>query len=153
MSHKKQLNPVLCFARKENQTQEQVLEMIQERMITMLGCSYYDKGIGIFNWNPSSKATYEEIEAITDWQHSSLALSVKDFDRLGEAVGLSITEVLGYPNISPEHQSELEKQLPMDETQIGEFNANGFDPVSVYVILSTLDEIDNFVTQKILIKQ
>jgi hypothetical protein len=148
MNQKQPINALLCFSRQETQTPEEVFEMIQERMITMLGCSYYQKGIGIFNWNPNSKATYEEIEAITDWQHSSIDLTVKDFDRLGEVVGLSITEVLGYPHISPEYKEQIENQLSGEMNQVSDFDTNGFDPAAIFVILSTLDEIDDFVTQK-----
>jgi len=144
-------NPLLCFARRASQTPEEVFDMLQERMITMLGHSYYEHGINLINWSPDSSATFDEIEKISNWQNSSLILSVKDFDRLGECVGLSITEVLGYPNISEEQSNEIDKQLEQGTDPDGfsreDYKTNGFEPSSVFVILSSLDILDDMAIQ------
>lgn len=144
-------NPLLCFARRPTQTPEEVFDMLQERMITMLGHSYYEKGINLINWSPRCSTSFSEIEEISDWQNSNLVLTVKDFDRLGECVGLSITEVLGYPNVSEQHKKEIDLQITENDQSQGfsnsEYDRNGFDPASIFVILSSLDIIDEMATQ------
>lgn len=149
--HINTFNPLLCFARRPTQTPEEVFDMLQERMITMLGHSYYEKGINLINWSPRCSASFSEIEEISDWQNSNLVLTVKDFDRLGECVGLSITEVLGYPNISEKNKKEIVIQFTKNDQSKdfsnSEYEINGFDPASVFVILSSLDLIDEMAIQ------
>lgn len=134
--------PILCFARNSTQTPEEVFEMLQERMTTALGISYFHKGISLFNWKPENAATLDEMEVLSDWQHSHLTLTVPDFDRLGEPVDLSIGDILGSPKIWEDQKRELMKQF--DDNDDPDF----IDPVITFVILSAIETIDEMAKNK-----
>jgi hypothetical protein len=137
--------PILCFAINQHQTPEEVFEMLQHRMVTMLGYEYYRNGISLINWKPDHDATLEEMELIVNWYETDPAFKVEDFDRLGECVNLSIADVLGQPRIEPSDRRAIEKSFMGNDNDDPDF----IDPVVTFVVLSALEKIDELAEQKI----
>lgn len=132
--------PILCFARNARQTPEEVFDMLQDRMMTLLGRAYAEHGIGKCLWMPEDKASKQEVATIADWQSSSMILGTEDFDRLGGAVNLSMSDVLGRPRIPARVQEAVLKRIKPETP--------GLNPVVSFVTLAAFDQIEEMVKQR-----
>lgn len=128
--------PLLCFARNNHQTPDEVFDMLQERMITMLGYAYQKR-----QTTSASDATSIEMPRLTQWRRGQALLNVKEFDKIGEPIGLSIADVLGFPNIDPACRKSIEQQINVS-------THHGLDYVAAYVTIAALDSIDLMVAQR-----
>lgn len=142
MPNANKFEPILCFSRNPMQTPEDVFDMLQERMITMLGCAYSEKGLSLINWTPASAATYAEADALSGWQTSSVILDADDFDRLGEPVNLSMADVLGTPRIDKGLKKEIESQLNIEPV------TEGLDPVTIFIALAAFEYVDEIAKRR-----
>ena len=140
MSGHSGFDPILCFARDESQTPDEVFDMLQERMMTLLGKTYSDKGVGSFRWVPDGVASQDELAAIADWQASSMILATEDFDRLGGKFGLSMADVLGRPRIPKAYQDAVRRKVRI--------KGSCLDPVVSFVTLAAFDQIDEMARQR-----
>lgn len=124
-------DPLLCFARSAQQTPDEVFDMLQERMKTMLGLKLQEErcsGSSGKNSSPASKK-------LIDWRRSSDIISAKEFDKVGQKYGLSMADVLGCPVIRPEDRKEIAKSFVHTDSK-------GFDPVAVLVTLTVFDRLE-----------
>ena len=131
--------PILCFARNARQTPDEVFDMLQERMMALLGKAYADKGMGTCVWD--GKASEEESGALSDWQASSVLLTAEDFDRLGAPLGLSMADVLGRPRVPKAYGDAIARRIKASRDA-------GIDPVACFVTLSAFDRIGDMVADR-----
>ena len=141
MRHVEGFDPILCFARNDHQTVDEVFDMLQERMMTLLGKVYIDNGVGICYFVDESQASKEEIATILDWQTSSILLSPGDFERMGGDFGLTMLDVLGHPKISDAIKKVIASKFkPQGDGTI--------DPVQALVTFAAFDKIDEMVKER-----
>lgn len=133
-------DPLLCFARNPRQTPEEVFDMLQERMITLLGIKYAEKGADLYCMS-DDQVDKAKMLAISDWQTSTLCLDTGDFDRLGTKVGLSITDVLGRPRMTQFQKEAISKA-------VGQHDDISLDPTIAFVTLAVFDRIDDMVREQ-----
>ena len=136
-----EFDPILCFARNPRQTPDEVFDMLQERMMTLLGKAYSDKGVGLCNWVGVEQADETELAALADWQASSLVLDSFDFERLGAQTGLSMVDVLGRPKVTPEQRKAVLNAVVQND-------GGSFDPVIAFVTLSVFERIDEIARER-----
>jgi len=134
--------PLLCFARYPTQTPDEVFDMLQERMMTMLGYAYAEKGISFLNWTPDSPVSYSEMDAISYWHSTPMTLSTEDFDRLGKSVDLSMADVLGTPKVEPYMHKAIAKSLDVPD------DSGSLDPVVSLITLAVFDRFNEIARQR-----
>jgi len=134
-------DPLLYFARKKNQSVNQVFDEIQCRIRTLVG----------FRLSRMSK---QEVDMLVElrgidpmlaiellhWQRSNVMMTIADFDNFAPALSLSMVDVMGEPNISDAARAQLQKSLDKSE--------GGIDPVRAYVFLSALRRIDEIIHKR-----
>jgi hypothetical protein len=134
-------DPLLYFARKKNQSVNQVFDEIQCRIRTLVG----------FRLSRMSK---QEVDMLVElrgidpmlaiellhWQRSNVMMTIADFDNFAPALSLSMVDVMGEPNISDAARAKLQKSLDKSE--------GGIDPVRAYVFLSALRRIDEIIHKR-----
>jgi hypothetical protein len=137
----KQFDPILCFARKPGQEARQVFDDIQDRIRTLIGA-------GLSKMSPDDVAGLAEagdipayiMEGLKDWQRSDVVLTAEEFEKFAFTLDLSMSDVLGTPEITDGDRKVLQKSLPHPE--------GGLDPVKVYVLFSVIDRIDEMVMER-----
>lgn len=128
-------DPILCFARSEDQTPDEVFDMIQERMKTLLG-----NVISGRESNVVGMCDGDEFEELKNWNRGKAALSTNDFYRLGGGYGLEVADVLGKPKIAERDRQEILSQFEKNGTQL--------DAAIAYVTLATMDRIDEMAKER-----
>lgn len=132
-------DPLLCFARTKDQTADEVFDMLQERMKTMLGvhvqedCKKYP--VSFEKVNPSI------VMHLTDWRRTGMVIGVDDFDAIGKKYGLSMADVLGSPVIHQADRKEISKAFEGTDSP-------GLDPVAAFVTLATFDRLEWITAQR-----
>ena len=91
-----QFDPLLCFARTEDQTPDEVFDMVQERMKTLIG-----KAIS-FPKDSKGKICdgLLELSDLWDWSHGDQPINTSDFFMVGKNFGIGIEDVLGTPTVN-----------------------------------------------------
>lgn len=131
-----EFDPLLCFARSKHQTPDEVFDMLQERMRTIVGTSLASKGDEYEKWLVSkTNIGWPSVGSIKDWQHGDLIFDSNCFDAFASYLGVSIADVMGTPVIAEDDQLIIGKT-------IGSTSEAGLDPVSIFVVLAALDRID-----------
>ena len=147
---KKPFNALMCFASSDQQTPDDVFNMIQERMRTVVGIALntigdeYEKRLA-----SCVSSGFPSVESLKDWHHGEILFSPKCFDEAAASLRLSTADVLGAPSISDTDWFAIQKawtfQSRKDEAPL---DYNGLDPAAIFVIFLTLDEIDNKVQER-----
>jgi len=142
---------LLCFARSNLQTPDEVFDMIQERMRMAIGTalkelSEYNLMYNLAQYEAWFKAqsTNESptIDDLKSWHCGEVLFKTKFFDaNIHFLNGGSIADVMGVPSISQ-----------IDRLNISQVVADGkdskIDPVAAFVVLAALNRIDEIVDER-----
>lgn len=127
-------NPLLCFASEASQTAEEVFNMLQDRMETLLkyaynkdkqgqghGCRCLDKNIN-----------HAILSKITNEPHSVI-LDSREFEALGSPFHLSMPDVMGTPHIPENYRRSIMQGIK---------ECGSLDPAAALVSFAALDQFD-----------
>lgn len=152
-------DPLLCFARRPDQTPSEVFDMIQERMATTLGTA-----VGSMPKDDLERLASRQdfgkpmVDTLLDWKNNDMVFTMGEFERLAKPLGFFAYSVLGEPEISYEARVMIKAQflqhLPYTRqagkqmvVKIDQPSADSPDTdiVKALVILEAMNKIDEMV--------